>query len=104
MRRRVAALLIAGALAGLGFVVVRDLTRGYRSTRGAKIERFYGFGPLPGCAAMITLITHGDTCCIAANVDPASITEPERFRRCLEEGFAEVLALHPGAKPPVARA
>ena len=70
---------------------------------GAKIERFYGFGPLPGCAAMITLITHGDTCCVAANIDPAAITEFELFGRCLEEGFSEVLALHPGAEPPVRR-
>jgi hypothetical protein len=79
---------------------------GFRSDvylAGAKIERFYGFGPLPGCAAMITLVTHGDTCCIAANVDPAAIAEPDRFRRCLGEGFAEVLALHSGSKPPVLR-
>jgi diacylglycerol O-acyltransferase / wax synthase len=70
---------------------------------GAKIERSYGFGPLPGCASMITLVTHGDTCCIAANVDPAAITEPQRFARCLEEGFAEVLALHPEAGRPLLR-
>jgi diacylglycerol O-acyltransferase / wax synthase len=70
---------------------------------GAKIERIYGFGPLPGCAAMITLLTHGETCCVAANVDPAAITEPERFGRCLEEGFAEVLTLAPGAAPPTRR-
>ncbi len=70
---------------------------------GAKIERFYGFGPLPGCAAMITLITHGETCCIAGNVDPAAVTDIERFTRCLAEGFSEVLALHPGSKPPVRR-
>jgi hypothetical protein len=66
---------------------------------GARIERLYGFGPLPGCAAMITLVTHGDTCCIAANVDPEAITDLDRFGRCLEKGFAEVLALHPGAEP-----
>jgi diacylglycerol O-acyltransferase / wax synthase len=70
---------------------------------GAKIERFYGFGPLPGCAAMVTLVTHGETCCVAANVDPAAITEPDRFSRCLEEGFAEVLTLAPGAAPPQRR-
>jgi WS/DGAT/MGAT family acyltransferase len=70
---------------------------------GAKIERSYGFGPLPGCASMITLVTHGDTCCIAANVDPAAVTEPQRFARCLEEGFAEVLALHPDAGRPLLR-
>jgi hypothetical protein len=64
---------------------------------GALVERAYGFGPLPGCATMITLNTHRETCCIAANVDPAAVTDPELFARCLERGFAEVLA------PPVRR-
>jgi diacylglycerol O-acyltransferase / wax synthase len=70
---------------------------------GARIERVYGFGPLPGCAAMITLNTHRDTCCIAANIDPAAVTEPELFADCLARGFAEVLALHPGSAAPVRR-
>jgi hypothetical protein len=48
-------------------------------------------------------VTHGATCCVAANVDPAAVTEPERFARCLEAGFAEVLALHDGAAAPVPR-
>jgi len=68
---------------------------------GAKIERLYPFAPLPGCAAMIALVTHGDTCCIGTNLDPAAITEPDRFARCLEEGFAEVLALAPEPAAPV---
>jgi hypothetical protein len=42
---------------------------------------------------MITLITHGDTCCVAANVDAAAVTDLELFRSCLERGFAEVLSL-----------
>lgn len=70
---------------------------------GARIERVYGFGPLPGCAAMITLVSHRDTCCIAANVDPAAITDVELFGRCLADGFAEVLALHEGVTPPLRR-
>jgi hypothetical protein len=70
---------------------------------GARIERMYGFGPLPGCATMITLVTHGDTCCLGVNVDPAAVTEPDRFGRCLEEGFAEVLELHPAAGAPTRR-
>lgn len=72
---------------------------------GAKIVRSYGFGPLPGCATMITLVSHGETCCIAVNLDPAAVTEPERFARCLTEGFAEVLALskNAGTHPPVRR-
>jgi WS/DGAT/MGAT family acyltransferase len=70
---------------------------------GARIDRLYGFGPLPGCATMITLVTHGDVCCIAANVDRAAITDPELFGQCLEEGFAEVLALHEGSEWPQRR-
>ncbi|WP_354699384.1 Putative diacylglycerol O-acyltransferase [Paraconexibacter sp. AEG42_29] len=64
-----------------------------RYVAGARIERAYGFGPLPGCATMITLVSHGDLCCIGINVDPAAITDLERFERCLREGFDEVLAL-----------
>jgi diacylglycerol O-acyltransferase / wax synthase len=71
---------------------------------GAKIERSYGFGPLPGCAAMVALISHGETCCVAANVDPAAITDPTLFERCLYEGFSEVLELAPGTADPVLRA
>jgi hypothetical protein len=70
---------------------------------GAKIERAYGFGPLPGCASMITLVSHGETCGIGVNVDPAAITEPERFARCLADGFAEVLSLIDDAEPPIRR-
>ncbi len=70
---------------------------------GARIERVYGFGPLPGCASMITLNTHGDTCCVGANIDPAAVTDPELFARCLAQGFTEVLSLHPGSAPPVLR-
>jgi len=68
---------------------------------GAQIERAFGFGPLPGCATMITLLTHTDRCCIAANMDPAAVTDVPRFRECLAEGFAEVLALADGAEEPV---
>lgn len=70
---------------------------------GAKIERMYGFGPLPGCATMITLISHGDMCCVAVNLDPAAVTEPERFGHCLAEGFTEVLDLVPGGSSPIWR-
>ncbi|MBA2763378.1 MAG: DUF1298 domain-containing protein [Thermoleophilaceae bacterium] len=42
---------------------------------GARIERLYPYAPLPGCAAMITMITHGETCCVGVNLDPAAITD-----------------------------
>ncbi|MDT7742947.1 MAG: diacylglycerol O-acyltransferase / wax synthase [Actinomycetota bacterium] len=60
---------------------------------GARIVRSYPFAPLPGGAAMIALTSHEDTCCIAATLDPAAITEPELFRECLVAAFEEVLAL-----------
>jgi WS/DGAT/MGAT family acyltransferase len=64
---------------------------------GARITHMYPFGPLPGCAAMIALVSHDGTCCIGANVDPAAITDTELFARCLAEGFAEVLELRAGS-------
>ena len=70
---------------------------------GAKIERAYPFGPLPGCATMITLASHGAMCCVGANVDPAAVTEPERFDRNLREGFDEVLALGGDFQPTIQR-
>ena len=78
MRRRVAALLLAAALAGVGFVVVRDLRRGYRSTRGAKIERAEA--------------AHGD----AADRDPAAV------RMCARQRRGDRLAENGGAPAAVA--
>ena len=42
----------------------------------------------------ITLITHGETCCIAANVDPAAITEPQRFTRAGAGGRHQIGRAH----------
>ncbi len=60
---------------------------------GARITHMFPFGPLPGCAAMITMISHDGTCCIGVNTDPAAVTDPELLLECLGEGFDEVLAL-----------
>lgn len=70
---------------------------------GAKVERMYGFGPLPGCAAMAAFVSHGTIGCVGVNFDPASFTQPELFIDSLVEGFAEVLELCPGSAPPRAR-
>jgi diacylglycerol O-acyltransferase len=67
---------------------------------GALIERVYPFAPLPGCAAMITMYTYRGGCFIGANIDSAAIEDRALFARCLAEGFAEVLALAPGASKP----
>jgi WS/DGAT/MGAT family acyltransferase len=77
--------------------------REHRYLAGAHIERVYPYAPLPGCPAMITLVTHRETGCVGVNFDLAAFTEPELFVRCLAEGFGEVLSLQPGAAEPVVR-
>ncbi len=60
---------------------------------GAEILRWYGFGPCEGAAANVTLMSHGETCCIGVNCDVAAVPDPEVLVDCIDEGFAEVLAL-----------
>lgn len=67
---------------------------------GARVERTFVFAPLPGCAAMISLVTHGDTCCVGANVDSAAVTDQRLFSECLARGFAEVMAVGGECPPP----
>lgn len=66
---------------------------------GVKVERLYGYAPLPGCPAMITLATHGAVGCVGVNYDSASFTDPETFIRSLVGGFDEVLRVG-GDNPP----
>jgi len=60
---------------------------------GSRITHMYPFGPLPGCAAMITLISHNKQCCIGTNTDTAAITDPGGFIEDLRAGLDEVIAL-----------
>ncbi|HUR76112.1 MAG TPA: wax ester/triacylglycerol synthase domain-containing protein [Sporichthya sp.] len=67
---------------------------------GVSVERFYGFPPLPGCPAMITLVTHGQIGCVGVSFDAAAVTAPETFLLALCDGLDEVIAL---AGPDVPR-
>ena len=60
---------------------------------GAEVVRMFPFGPLPGCAVMIGMLSHNGTCCIGVNADAAAVSDPQLLQRCLVEGFEEVLAL-----------
>jgi HAD superfamily hydrolase (TIGR01490 family) len=60
---------------------------------GSRITHMYPFGPLPGCAAMITLISHNGECCIGTNTDMAAITDPGGLADDLRAGLADVVAL-----------
>lgn len=70
---------------------------------GAQVLRFYAYGPLPGCAAMVVLVSHGDTCCVTVNHDSAAIKDSAAFAACLQAGFDEVLGLVPGSSRTLVR-
>jgi hypothetical protein len=60
---------------------------------GSKVERFLGFGPLPGAAMMAVLISSAGNCTIGVNYDPAAIERPDLFQECLDESLDEVVNL-----------
>ena len=60
---------------------------------GVSVERFYAYPPLPGCPAMITLVTHRQVACVGVSFDAAAVTAPETFLTALCDGLDEVLAL-----------
>jgi len=60
---------------------------------GARVTHTYMFGPRPGVAAMVGMLSYDGTCCLAFNVDPDAIPDLELFARCMREGFDEVLDL-----------
>lgn len=60
---------------------------------GAEVLGVYPLGPVPGCAVMVTMISHRSTLCVAVAVDTAAVTDLPLLRRSVEEGFAEVVAV-----------
>ena len=60
---------------------------------GSLITHMYPFGPLPGCAAMITLISHNGDCCIGINTDTLAVTDPGMLADDLRAGLDEVVEL-----------
>ena len=62
---------------------------------GARVERVFPFGPLPGVAVMAGLISHDGTGCIGLNIDGSAITDLDVFMECMEEGLIEVTSVVP---------
>jgi len=60
---------------------------------GAHVERMFGFGPLSGAAANATLFSYDGAVEVGLATDRAAVRDPERFLRCLEAGFDEVLSV-----------
>jgi diacylglycerol O-acyltransferase len=70
---------------------------------GAEIEAQYPFGPLPGPAMMITMLSYRGSCGIGITYDPASVTDANQFRDALVAGFDEVVGAGVTRLPVAAR-
>jgi WS/DGAT/MGAT family acyltransferase len=60
---------------------------------GALIEEIYGFGPLSGAAANITLFSYRGSCGVGVNTDQQAVPDPDVLRECLEAGIEQVLGV-----------
>jgi diacylglycerol O-acyltransferase len=60
---------------------------------GARVARFYGFGPTIGAAVNLTLMSYCGTCFVGINVDLGAVPDPDLLLECLREGFDEILAV-----------
>lgn len=60
---------------------------------GARVERVFPFGPLPGVAVMAAMVSHVGTCCIGLNIDGTGIKDVDVLMESMQEGLDEVLAI-----------
>ena len=60
---------------------------------GAKVERMFPFGPLPGVAVMAAMVSHAGTCCFGLNIDGAAVADVEALLECFQAGLEETLAI-----------
>jgi diacylglycerol O-acyltransferase len=58
---------------------------------GAAVNGCYPFGPLPGVAMMVVLISVCGTCHVGVNYDPAAVTEPAVAEEAFLFAFEEVI-------------
>jgi WS/DGAT/MGAT family acyltransferase len=64
-------------------------------TAGARVQQMFALGPMAGAAVNLTLLSYLDEVHVGINLDPAAVTEPERFVACYRAGWDDVLAAAP---------
>jgi hypothetical protein len=58
---------------------------------GAKIEKYYGFGPTLGSAFNVTLMSYLDNCCLGFTADTDAVRDAALFDDCIRAGLRAVL-------------
>jgi hypothetical protein len=61
-------------------------------TAGARIQRFYAFGPLAGAAINITLFSYDGTAHLGVHSDRAAVVDPDALVDCLRDAVDEMLS------------
>ncbi len=60
---------------------------------GARVDRIFAFGPLPGVAIMVAMTTHAGACCIGFNIDGDAVEDVSVLMNCFAQGLEEVLEI-----------
>jgi diacylglycerol O-acyltransferase / wax synthase len=60
---------------------------------GSKITGFFAFAPTIGASLNIALVSYVGMCDIGVNIDTAAVPDPEALLGCLQESFAEIIAM-----------
>jgi diacylglycerol O-acyltransferase len=60
---------------------------------GAKVERVYPLGPMPGSAVTAAMLSQDGTCCLGLTMDDTAVPDPDVLVECVGAGLDEVLAL-----------
>ena len=59
---------------------------------GAEVLQNCPIGPVAGTAFNITTISYNGSLDIGLAIDPRAVEDPADLRRCMEEGYAELVA------------
>jgi WS/DGAT/MGAT family acyltransferase len=60
---------------------------------GARFDKMFVFGPLPGTSMCAAMCSHVGTCCIGINVDGAAFPNIDSLWAAMQQGLEQVLAL-----------
>ncbi|MCU7729471.1 WS/DGAT domain-containing protein [Actinoplanes sp. KI2] len=60
---------------------------------GARVERVYPLGPVPGSAVSAAIVSQGGTCCLGLTMDGSVVPDPDVLVECVRAGLEEVLTL-----------
>jgi len=58
---------------------------------GVLVTSMVPFGPLTGVPVMTVLLSYDGVCRIGLTMDPAAVTEPDLFARCVDEALEELV-------------